>query len=187
MLRGLFPQELKVAVGSTNPAKQAAVQAVFGRLAPGVRVRPVAVTMPPEVGEMPIGEQVKQGAIHRAKEALSPADAFGVGLEGGVEFVDGACYLLNWAVVVARDGRIGAAPSAKLLLPAGFARAIRSGKVLGELMVEKVGRADVNAKEGAVGYLTRGLIDRKRFFEECLALALAPFLRPEEYSNESLP
>ena len=51
-------------------------------------------------------------------------------------------------------------------------------------MIEKVGRADVNAKEGAVGYLTRGLVARQRFFEEALALALAPFLSPEEYQEE---
>ncbi len=187
MTTDLFPPGLTVAVGSTNPAKVAAVEKVFGRIVREVKVRPVAVVMPPEIGEMPVGEQVKLGAIHRAKGALSSEDAFGVGLEGGVEFVDGECYLFNWAVVMAKDGRMGAAPSAKLLLPVALAEAIRSGKVLGDLMVERVGRSDVNAKEGAVGYLTRGLIDRQRFFEECLALALAPFLRPDEYSDGREP
>lgn len=174
----------RVAVGSTNPAKVEAVRSVFSRVWPGVNIRPVAVATPPDVGEMPVGEQVKAGAIYRAMTALGPDDEFGVGLEGGVEFEGETCYLFNWVAVVHRDGRRSAAPSGKLRLPAAYAQAIRAGRVLGDLMIEKVGRDDVNAREGAVGYLTRGLVSRQRFFEECLALALAPFLSPEEYGEE---
>lgn len=171
----------RVAVGSTNRAKVEAVRSVFSRVWPQVAVRPVAVAVPQEIGEMPVGRRVKEGAIYRAKAALAADVDFAVGLEGGVEFEGDACYLLNWVAIVRKDGFLSTAPSGKLRLPDSYARAIRSGRVLGDLMVEKLGRPDVNAHEGAVGFLTKGLVTRQRFFEECLALALAPFLSPEEY------
>jgi len=176
---------LEVAVGSTNPAKVEAVRTVFSRAFDGVQVLPVPVALPAAIGEMPVGEQVREGAIYRARAAAAAGGHFGVGLEGGVEFEGEACYLLNWvAVLRRRDGVLSTAPSGKLRLPDRYGRAIRAGRVLGDLMIEKVGRADVNANEGAVGYLTRGLVSRQRFFEEALALALAPFLSPEEYQEE---
>lgn len=174
---------LRVAVGSTNAAKVGAVRAVFARIRPHVEIRPVPVETPPEIGEMPVGDQVKGGAIYRAREAFATGDEFAVGLEGGVEFEGESCYLFNWAAVLHRDGRISTAPSAKLLLPDDMGRAIRAGKVLGDLMIERVGKTGVNAKEGAVGYLTSGLISRERFFEDCLILALAPYLRPDAYGG----
>lgn len=179
-------QGARIAVGSTNAAKVGAVRAVFERIVPGVEVRSVNVEMPPEIGEMPVGDQVKAGAIYRARKARQYDDDIGIGLEGGVEFVGEACYLFNWAAVLGKDGRISTAPSAKLLLPDDIAREIRAGRVLGELMVERVGRADVNWKEGAVGYLTNGLVSRQRFFEDCLIMALAPYLRPDEYGGSAM-
>ena len=180
-----WPEGPQVAVGSTNRAKVEAVRAVFSRVWPNLAVRPVPVTMPPEIGEMPVGENVKAGAIHRAKAALASGADFGVGLEGGVDFEGETCYLFNWVAIAGKGGFLSAAPSGRLRLPASYARAIRAGKVLGDLMVEKVGRADVNAQEGAVGYLTKGLVSRQRFFEECLALALAPYLSADEYQDEA--
>lgn len=178
-------QRPRVSVGSTNGAKVGAVRAVFARILPDAEIRPVPVEMPAEIGEMPVGEQVRAGAIWRARRAFQPGDAFAVGLEGGVEFVGEECYLFNWAAVVGHDGRVWTAPSAKLLLPSDMAEEIRTGKVLGALMVKRTGRADVNEKEGAVGYLTNGLISRQRFFEDCLILALAPYLRPDAYGGQA--
>lgn len=179
-------KRLRVSVGSTNAAKLGAVRAVFQRIRPDVQIRGVTVPMPPEVGEMPVGEQVKAGAIYRARKAFQPGDEFGVGLEGGVEFVGEECYLFNWAAVVGKDGHLSAAPSAKVLLPQDLAEEIRAGKVLGQLMIRRTGRADVNQNEGAVGYLTNGLISRQRFFEDCLILALAPYLRPDAYGRQAM-
>ena len=174
-------RQRRISVGSTNVAKVGAVRAVVERIWSRVEIRPVAIEAPPSIGEMPVGDQVKAGAIFRAREAWCQGDDFGIGLEGGVEFVGDACYLFNWAAVLGKDGRISAAPSAKLLLPDDIAQAIRAGRVLGDLMIERVGRVDVNSKEGAVGYLTNGLITRQRFFEDCLILAMAPYLCPDAY------
>lgn len=183
MAMEVAPIRPRVSVGSTNGAKVGAVQAVFARAWPGARVCAVAVETPAEVGEMPVGEQVRAGAVYRARRAFRQGDDFGVGLEGGVEFVGEECYLFNWAAVIDKEGRVSAAPSAKLLLPFDMAREIRAGKVLGTLMQERTGRADINETDGAVGYLTAGLISRQRFFEDCLILALAPYLRPEAYGE----
>lgn len=178
---------IRVAVASRNPAKLDAVRTVFGKVWPGPHLVAVDVTIPKEISDMPIDGQIKQGALYRAHGAmeLSPGANFAVGAEGGVEFVGTEAYLYNWVAVCGSNGRTQTAPSAKLLLPPAIVRAVRSGRVLGELMQELTGRADVNETDGAVGYFTRGILTRQTFFEECLACALAPFLHPEMYEESA--
>lgn len=169
-------------VGSRNPAKAAAVRWAFHALEYPVDVVPYSVPLPDSIPEMPIDDQVREGAIVRARLALDLGEGcFGVGLEGGVTFDGGDAYLLNWAAVRRFDGVESAAPSARLKLPEDVADAIRAGFVLGQLMVERVGRDDVNEKEGAIGFYTGGLLSRSTFFHGCLACALAPFMNPKAY------
>ena len=76
-----------VAVGSTNPAKVKAVEAVVARSFPDARVRPVAVAS--GVSEQPLSaDETERGARTRALSALAavPEARFGIGLEGGVHF-----------------------------------------------------------------------------------------------------
>src|SRR5690606_40432639 len=68
---------LEVAVGSTNPAKVEAVRTVFSRAFDGVQVLPVPVALPAAIGEMPVGEQVREGAIYRARAAAAAGGHFG--------------------------------------------------------------------------------------------------------------
>lgn len=172
---------LQVVVASTNRAKVEAARRVFTRFWPDAAVTGIDVDLPAEIPPMPIGWQVKAGALYRARAASATGADFGVGAEGGVEFVGDTAYLYNWVAVCRRDGVVRAAPSAKLELPPAVAEALRRGAELGELMKAKTGRADINHTDGAVGYYTGGLISRQAFFEGCMACALAPFLFPEEY------
>ncbi len=112
---------------------------------------------------------------------MGPGVSFSVGAEGGVDFEDGDAYLYNWVAICRYDGKVSAAPSERLRLPPRLGREIQNGAVLGDLMTARTGEANINHKEGAVGYFTRGLLTRRRFFEGCLACALAPFLFPDEY------
>lgn len=184
----LTDNPVRVAVASFNRAKLAAVRRIFGMLWPAVSVYGVRVEVPAYIGEMPLGWQVREGAVLRAKEALKRADpstAFGVGAEGGVEFEGDAAFLLNWVAVEGCDGTVSTAPSAKLRLPPALGTEIKKGGVLGELMIAKTGQAAINENEGAVGYFTKGILSRQSFFEGCLACALAPFLHPDEYGDPS--
>lgn len=178
---------LDVIVGSTNPAKVRAAERVFGRVWPGVRVQGVRIEAPSFISEMPCGGQVKEGALYRANMAAGDGHAFSVGMEGGVDFeLDGA-YLYNWVAIRRFDGALSTASSSRLRLPPGIEKALKEGAILGDLMVGETGEADVNEKDGAIGYYTKGLVTRQAFFEECLACALAPFLHPDAYECPSIP
>jgi inosine/xanthosine triphosphatase len=176
-----FPPISRVAVGSTNPVKIAAVRAVVSRIAPGVAVEGLAV--PSSVRDQPVGdEETIRGALARAHGALAavPGADLGVGIEGGVvDDPDGGMRTCAWAAVAARDGRTGVGGSLAMPLPPVVADAVRGGLELGHAMDRLTGEHDTKRGSGAVGILTAGLVDRQAAYEPLVAYALARFLTPE--------
>ncbi|MDE3172542.1 MAG: inosine/xanthosine triphosphatase [Gemmatimonadota bacterium] len=174
------PSLSKVAVGSTNPVKIAAVRAVLSRVAPAVVVTGIAV--PSSVPDQPVGDaETIRGALARARGALAAGDAdLGVGIEGGVvDDPDGGMRTCAWAAVAARDGRTGVGGSLAMPLPPVVADAVRGGLELGHAMDRLTGARDTKRGAGAVGILTAGLVDRQAAYEPLVAYALARFLTPE--------
>ena len=176
-----FPSITRVAVGSSNPVKLAAVRAVMSRAAPGVAVEGLAV--PSSVRDQPVGdEETIRGALARARAALAavPGADLGVGIEGGVvDDPDGGMRTCAWAAVAARDGRTGVGGSLAMPLPPVVADAVRGGLELGHAMDRLTGEHDTKRGAGAVGILTAGLVDRQAAYEPLVAYALARFLTPE--------
>ncbi|WP_227355522.1 inosine/xanthosine triphosphatase [Haladaptatus salinisoli] len=169
---------MRVGVGSRNPVKVAAVEAVFD--AREARVEPVvieSVAVESGVAEQPVGErETLAGAENRARRAAVGRD-LGVGLEGGVSDVPDAdgLYLTMWAAVT--DGETtGRGSGPRLQLPESVARRIRDGEELGPVMDDALGESDVAKKQGAAGALTDGIIDRQEALEHAVAGALAPFV-----------
>ncbi|MBX5464237.1 MAG: DUF84 family protein, partial [Clostridia bacterium] len=170
---------LAVAVGSLNPSKVEAARELFARLRPGTRVEGIAV--PSGVREQPLGEEeTLRGAVARARAALeaAPWADLGVGMEGGVALEEGADgeepWLINWCAVADRRGGLSRGRGLAMPLPRRFLEALRAGRTLGELMQEESGQAEINAGDGAVGWFTRGLVDRRHLWRDALAAALAP-------------
>jgi inosine/xanthosine triphosphatase len=169
-----------VAVGSTNPVKLAAARAVLERVAPGARVESVKV--PSTVSDQPFGdEETIRGAVARARGARQAMGGeLGIGLEGGVVDTHGSMRTCAWAAVVDSGGREGVGGSLAMPLPDGVARLIREeGLELGVAMDRLTGEHNVKHRQGAVGILTAGLVDRQAAYEVILTYALARFLTPE--------
>lgn len=170
----------RVAVGSTNPVKVAAVRAVMERVRPAVAVEGIDVTS--DVADQPWGdEETIRGARTRAERALAAAASdLGVGIEGGlVEQGDGSLRTCAWAVVAAPDGSVSIGGSLAMPLPPAVAAAVREGLELGHAMDRVTGGSDTKRGAGAVGILTAGLIDRQRAYEVLVTYALAPWLAGE--------
>jgi len=55
------------------------------------------------------------------------------------------------------------------------------GKELDESFSEKYGYTDLGRTVGVVHTLTKGFVDRFKLVEECVSLALIPFLNPDLY------
>ncbi|HIE23769.1 MAG TPA: inosine/xanthosine triphosphatase [Candidatus Korarchaeota archaeon] len=178
---GRMPEEegfLVVALGSTNPVKREATERAFMRVFGEVKVIPVEVSsgVPPQ----PVGEQVMTGAINRAYASLKlvPYAKFGVGIEGGLLFFSKNYYLAGFVAIVDRSGRISTGMSGWFECPKNFVSSLLKGKELGDLVDELTGRKDTKKKEGAIGFFTRGIVNRSDLYEHGILMALAKFISP---------
>ncbi len=165
---------MKIAIGSTNPTKTRAVEIVLRALYSDLEI--IALNVPSGVSAQPIGDaETRRGAHNRARTVLQMTDAaWGFGLEGGVIQTEFGLMTNAWCVIVARDGRVGVGGSANMLLPDIVAqRVLQDGRELGEAMDEYANTQDVKRGQGAIGILTRGLLNRQGAYEYIVKLALA--------------
>ncbi len=166
---------MEVAVGSENPVKAAAVSRALEPHEPAVR----AVGVDSGVAEQPrsVADTVA-GAENRARRAHAAAAVdYGVGLEGGVARIDGVSglSLIMWAAVT--DGEsIGRGGGPTVPLPDPVATRLSAGAELGPVMDALVGADGLARREGAIGVLTDGAIDRTRALETAVVVAFGPFL-----------
>jgi inosine/xanthosine triphosphatase len=163
---------MKVAIGSINPTKIAAVKSVLGS---SVEVMPFNV--PSSVAEQPFGdEETLKGALNRAKACLETSDAhFAIGLEGGVAEVEQGFLVINWGALVDRNGNEFIASGARAVLPTEIIKELRSGKTLGEAMDVYTKRTGVSKKEGAMGIITNGRINRDEMFAHVVKALVGQF------------
>jgi inosine/xanthosine triphosphatase len=169
-----------VGVGSTNPVKIAAARSTLTRVSSSIAVQ--AVKVPSTVRDQPFGDnETIRGALARAHAARQAVGGeLGIGLEGGVVDENGAMRTCAWAAVVDSAGREGIGGSLAMPLPDAVARLIRDdGLELGIAMDRLTGEHNVKQRQGAVGVLTAGLVDRQAAYEVILSYALARFLNPD--------
>jgi len=173
---------MKVAVGSTNPVKIAAVRDTVTRVWPACEI--IAADVPSGISEMPLDDrETIAGARNRARAACAAHDAdLGIGLEGGVHPDPEGMMLTGWVVVVDGNGREGVGGAARMPLPAHITARIAQGEELGPIMDELLDDHNTRQKGGAVGALTNGLVLRGDTFAVAVAYALAPFVAPHLFS-----
>lgn len=177
---------LSVVVASHNPVKRRAVEMACSRLLSDrtVEVQPLAV--PSGVADQPLSDaETRRGAENRARGGYErvPEVDLAIGLEGGIEELDGRLMAFAWAVACWAEGE-GKARTASFALPPEVARLVRSGLELGVADDRVFGRSDSKRREGAVGLLTGGAIDRAELYAPAVVLALVPFVRPDLYHLE---
>lgn len=171
---------MKIGVGSTNPTKTRAVETVLRVLFDTIEL--ITLEVPSGISSQPVGDpETRRGALNRARAVLELTDAeWGFGLEGGVIETEFGVMTNAWCVVAARDGRVGVGGSANMLLPDAVAqRVLKDGRELGEAMDEYANTQDVKRGKGAIGILTRGLLDRQGAYEYIIKLALARMMWEE--------
>ena len=173
---------MKIAVGSHNPVKIAAVRNVLLQVYPDAEI--IAADVKSGVPDMPLSDEIAiRGARNRARQArdLLQAD-LGIGLEGGTTTISGHHLTAGWAAVF-NGTKYGVGGGGHLLLPPAVDRKIiQEKKELGTAIDELVGGNNLKQKMGAIGILTGGLSSRQKAYEYILIYALAPLLSPELYS-----
>lgn len=157
---------MKIIIGSKNPTKIKAVQDVFKT------AEVISMDVPSHVSLQPFSdEETQTGAINRAIQcAQSTSNAIGIGLEGGVMYIDNQLYLCNWGALVTPSHKILTASGARIVLPEEIVDKLKAGHELGDLMDDYALKKEVSKKEGAIGIFTNNLISRKEMFEHVVML-----------------
>jgi inosine/xanthosine triphosphatase len=178
-----------IAVGSENPVKISAVKNVLQKLLGDVKI--YGVKVPSGAPPQPIGlSQTIEGAINRAEKALlkvTNAD-LGVGIEAGI--IDVALsgekrYLdFQYCVIVDNEGRktFGAGPGFEYP-PIVMQKVTEENLEVGEVMEKITGIKNLGEKIGAIGYLSRGLMNRTKLTELSVLMAMLPRINTKLYSN----
>ena len=176
-------RRLVIAVGSRNPVKIRAVERVFSRvLSSSFDVKSVEVDsgVPPQ----PFGDQTVKGAIERARRAMSALDAdYGVGIEAGLFFNKALNRHLDvqFCAIVDRTGRVTVGHGPGFYYPPAVEGRVRGDLSVGDVMEMIYGLKDLGKKSGAVGFLSKGLMDRTTLTEAAIIMALIPRLSSELY------
>ncbi len=162
-----------VAVGSLNRVKVEAVRTVMERIFGSVRITAVDVSsgVPPQ----PFEEQTRLGAVNRAEAALGSHD-MAVGIEAGVFRKEDGLYDVQYCAVLDREGRLTVGMGSGFMYPPRVAEMVLGGMTVGDAMKEVFGAADAGKRQGAVGILSAGLLDREALTEQSVTAAMIPRL-----------
>jgi inosine/xanthosine triphosphatase len=175
-----------IVLASKNPVKIKATLEGFGRILPHETFELVPVSVASGVSCQPMNnEETLRGAFNRAYGAadMVPTGDFWVGIEGGVEELQGEMAAFAWVVILTKD-TVGKGRTGTFFLPNQVAQLIREGKELGDADDIVFGKINSKQKDGAIGILTGNVIDRAKLYEEAVVLALVPFKNPELYARE---
>ena len=149
-----------------------------------VDTRRVARTQP--MGMDQIAEGAHTGRNSRSTE--TKAD-FGVGVEAGIiSTASGESINLQIAVIVDREGRSGIGLSSGFLIPATFIKRMRKESKELDTYSHELTRAEkISEEEGIVYHLTKGKTSRLQMTEQCVGMALVPWLNWRDLRHKLTP
>ncbi len=171
---------MKVLVGSKNPVKIGAVRKAFGNYFHNFEVEGVEVNL--DIPDQPVGDETFRGAERRARYLFEHFEAdFFVGIEGGIYKISGTWYSFGAVCIVDRHGRVGRGVSPMFTLPDFIITRLLKGEELGVVMDELLNDHNTKQKFGAIGHLSRGIINRENLYVSGVIMALIPFLNKDWY------
>ncbi len=160
-----------IVVGSLNHVKVEAVRSVMERIYGNVRIK--ACDVKSKVPEQPFENETRKGAVNRAKGALGEHD-LAVGIEAGVFEMKDGLYDIQYCAVIDKSGKLTVGTGMGFRYPDRIAELVRGGMTVGDAMKEVYGKTDIGKKQGAIGFLSKGLIDRKTLTEQSVLAAMIP-------------
>jgi inosine/xanthosine triphosphatase len=176
---------VKVLVGSRNRVKLEAAEEVFSDYFGEVEV--IGLEVDGMICGQPLGGETLEGATNRALEVRRINDEeslnakFFVGVEGGILKLASKWFALSVTCIMDDAGRTGYGTSPMFELPGVIAQQLLEGSELGDVMDRVTGQRGTKEGQGAAGFFTKGVMDRKRICADGLVAALVPFLNEDLY------
>lgn len=174
---------MRIIVGSKNPVKIEAAREVFSIYFDNPEVE--SYDAPSGVNAQPVGDETFRGAFNRAFHLYSlfndksgKAD-FYVGIEGGISMQYDRWFAFGCMCIIDSKKRHSYGLSPFFELPDTITQKLLDGVELGAVMDELTKRENTKQKEGAIGFFTRGVMNRKELYVEGLKTAIIPFLHEE--------
>ena len=174
----------KVVIGSKNPVKIECVKRAFQSCFSNSEFEFIGVNVASSVSDQPMtDEETRAGAHNRAKNSMAelPEARYFVGVEGGLDQLDDQLYAFAWIVILRKDGKIGESRTSTFTLPEAVTKLIHQGVELGHADDQVFGRVNSKQSNGAVGLLTKDIVDRTTYYEQAVTLALIPFMNEGFY------
>lgn len=169
---------MRVAIGSDNPVKIAAVKTAFKRAWPKKKFVFIGIKVNSGISHQPMSDkETIKGAKNRAKKALKLLRAdFGVGLEGGIQKIDGKWFDCGWIVVINKNGTLGIGSSLRMHVPPKMMKHVRKGMEIG--LIDDLFFNVKNSKKGKghFGLMSKNLITRKKGYVDGSVSALVRFI-----------
>ena len=168
---------MKIIIASRNPIKISATKLAFEQVFPNETFQFEGVSISSDVNDQPMSNnETLKGAINRSNNAkLECMDAdYWIGIEGGVEKIDNEMQVFAWIYIQSKE-MVGKARTATFDLPKKIIELIDSGMELGDADDIIFNRRNSKQKNGAVGILTKDLIDREKYYTHAIIMASIPF------------
>ena len=168
--------KLTVLVGSKNPTKINAVYRAFSVVFPKSKIVVLGEKTPSLVSDQPMScVETKKGATNRVKNITNKSADYHVGIEGGCSYEGGVLFTFAWVVTLSKK-RKGLGKTSLFQLPKEIQTLIEKGVELGEADDVVFKRKNSKHKDGAVGILTKGIINRSKYYTEAVIMSLVPFV-----------
>lgn len=172
---------MKVAVGSKNPVKIAAVKEAFEKVFPEEQWEVEGIEVSSGVPDQPMSDEESiTGARNRANRSLKDLNAdYGVGLEGGLQEINGLWFDNGWIVVMNKKGAEGVGSTVKMPTPAKLMDLIHQGIELGIANDMVFKTKNSKHAEGHFGLMTKNAITRTSGYRDGVIAALSRFVHPD--------
>jgi inosine/xanthosine triphosphatase len=177
-----LPGPETIAIGSRNPAKTLGVRSVLAETFP--RTRFLEVETGRAAKSQPVTfPEILHGASRRAEFALAATRAeMAVGVEAGILSSREKRLNVQLAVIMDSHGASSVGSSCGFMLPGSLVRRmLREGNELGRYSREIAGTKEVRETDGIVYHLSGGRTSRLEMTEQCVKMALIPWLNRRLY------
>lgn len=185
--RGRRRTPVRVAVGTANQRKVAAVRSAFQAAWPKLRFQVRGIKVRSGVPEQPTEEETFQGAERRAERALAAwKDAdYGVGVEAGLidsQFLERRLDV-QYVTVKDKFGASTASHGGGFYYPREVEAKIVKGRTVSSVLGPVAGDRRLGSTTGAIGFLSKGALDREELTRQAVVLALVPRISRDLYQE----